>query len=284
MLIDSHCHLDAAEFAQELASLVASAGLDGIVVPAVHAENFEVVRRLAHSFSNVVYALGIHPMYVEQAKDEDLDRLEALLAANLQDPRLVAVGEIGLDFFLPEISQGLAREKQERFYQAQLKMARKFELPVILHVRRSQDVLLKYLRRIEVPGGLAHAFNGSQQQADAFVSLGFCLGFGGAMTYTRALQIRRLAQSLPETAIVLETDAPDIPPEWLHRDYLAIPAAQRKAHKAILRNTPQQLHGIAQCLARLREASFENVAAFTTANVSRVLPRIAPMLKPDVKA
>src|SRR5690606_2112853 len=133
----------------------------------------------------------------------------------------VAVGEIGLDHFVPEQQGAAAREQQYRCYTAQLDLAIDFELPVILHVRRSADHLLKALRqrRAEgrpVRGGIAHAFNGSEQQAQAFVDLGFKLGFGGAMTFERALQIRRLAEHLPEQALVLETDAPDIVPQWLY--------------------------------------------------------------------
>jgi TatD DNase family protein len=279
MLIDSHCHLDAAEFAPDRSSMITGSTLSGMIVPAVQVSNFETVRALAHSYPGVAYGLGIHPMYVQHAHDHDLVRLESALTENQGDPLLVAVGEIGLDFFVPEISVGPLREKQEHFYQAQLKLARKFGLPVILHVRRSQDVLLKHLRRIKVAGGIAHAFNGSQQQADAFVGLGFCLGFGGAMTYPRALQIRRLAQSLSEQAIVLETDSPDIAPEWLHRDFLALSPEFRLKNQALLRNTPSQLPRIAECLAALRGISLTQVANFTSANVLRVLPRMAGVLE-----
>jgi TatD DNase family protein len=131
---------------------------------------------------------------------------------------------------------------------------------VILHVRRAQDQILKQLRRYRPASGIAHAFNGSEQQARQFIGLGFALGFGGAMTYTRALQIRRLAVGLPEEAIVLETDAPDIPPAWLHGE----------------RNTPIELPRIAEELAALRKTSVEEVARFTTANALRVLPRLSP--------
>jgi TatD DNase family protein len=172
------------------------------------------------------------------------------------------VGEIGLDFFVPGLGEGELREKQEFFYSEQLKMARDFNLPVILHVRRSQDTLLKYLRRIRVVGGLAHAFNGSDQQAHAFIDLGFVLGFGGAMTFTRALQIRRLASSLPGTSLALETDAPDISPAWLH------PAS----------NNPQQLPRIAAVLAELRGQTMADIERQTTANVARVLPRLGSLM------
>jgi TatD DNase family protein len=219
VLIDSHCHLDAAEFgadASGIAQRAQEAGVRWIVIPAVEAANFDTVTSLAANLPNCVYALGIHPMYVPQAREADLTLLRERIATAKQDPRFVGIGEIGLDFFIPELAEGELREKQEFFYAEQLKIARDAELPVILHVRRSQDVLLKYLRRITVCGGIAHAFNGSEQQAQAFINLGFVMGFGGAMTFTRALQIRRLASSLPLQALVLETDAPDISPAWLH--------------------------------------------------------------------
>jgi TatD DNase family protein len=279
MFTDSHCHLDAAEFDEDRERIISDAGLRAILVPAVQRANFATVRAIAHTHRGIGYALGIHPMYVSQAEDEDLDHLEASLSEYISDPQLIAVGEIGLDFFIPEISVGLLREKQERFYQAQLKLANKFGLPVILHVRRSQDVLLKYLRRIKVSGGIAHAFNGSPQQAKAFLEHGFCLGFGGAMTYSRALQIRRLAQGLPESAIVLETDAPDIPPEWLHRDFRALSPEQRVFQKRLLRNSPTELPRIAHCLAGLRECPVESVARFTNENVLRVLPRMSEVMQ-----
>jgi TatD DNase family protein len=185
MLIDSHCHLDAHEFgdnAAAIATQAAEAGVSWIVIPAVEVANFDVVAQLSHTIPGCVYALGIHPIYVPQAKESDLVLLRERLAASVADNKLVAVGEIGLDFFVPGLGEGELREKQEFFYSEQLKMARDFNLPVILHVRRSQDTLLKYLRRISVMGGLAHAFNGSDQQAHTFIDLGFVLGFGGAMT------------------------------------------------------------------------------------------------------
>lgn len=220
MWTDTHCHLDAPEFDADRESVVAracAAGVTQIVVPAVEVSNFETVRVLAHRHG-FAYALGIHPLYTGRAQDTDLQRLREALAAHRDDPRLVAVGEIGLDHFVP----GLDPARQQQFYVAQLELAREFDLPVVLHVRRSADTLLKHLRTIPVQGGIAHAFNGSEQQALAFVDLGFKLGFGGAMTFDRALQIRRLAQTLPTDAIVLETDAPDIPPHWLYLSLIHI--------------------------------------------------------------
>jgi TatD DNase family protein len=264
MWTDTHCHLDAPEFDADRDSVVArarAAAVAQIVVPAVEVANFETVRTLAHRH-NFAYALGIHPLYTGRAQATDLQRLREALVAHRVDPRLVAVGEIGLDHFVP----GLDPERQEQFYVAQLELAREFALPVILHVRRSADTLLKHLRAIRVPGGIAHAFNGSEQQALAFVGLGFKLGFGGAMTFERALQIRRLAQSLPLDAIVLETDAPDIPPHWLYRT-----AVQRAAGETA-RNEPGELPRIAATLAALRGLSLADLAAATSANARAALP------------
>ena len=269
MWTDSHCHLDAPEFDADRAAVVgraARAGVRRIVLPAVAVAHFDAVRSLAHAHG-AVYALGIHPLYVDRAAETDLDTLRQALQRHRDDPRLVAVGEIGLDHFVP----GLDRARQQHFYAAQLALAREFDLPVVLHVRRSADSLLGQLRRTPVRGGIAHAFNGSPQQAQAFVDLGFALGFGGAMTFERALQIRRLAQALPLSAIVLETDAPDIPPQWLYR------SAAERAAGAVARNEPAELPRIAATLAALRGMTLEQVAAATTANAAAVLPGLAAL-------
>jgi len=262
--IDTHCHLDAAEFGADRDVVVAralGAGVSRLVLPAVEVANFDTVRSLAHAHG-FAYALGIHPLAVGRAADADLDLLQQALRQHRDDPRLVAVGEIGLDHFVP----GLDLARQQDFYVAQLKLARDAGLPVLLHVRRSADALLHGLRRIEVPGGIAHAFNGSQVQAGQFVALGFKLGFGGAMTFERALQIRRLASHLPDDSIVLETDAPDIPPQWLYRT-----AAQRTAGE-VARNEPAELPRIGQALAELRGWSLQHTARITTANALAALP------------
>ena len=181
----------------------------------------------------------------------------------------MAIGEIGLDYFVP----GLDPARQERFYRAQLQLARRFDLPVILHVRRSADKLLKGLRDLPVRGGIAHAFNGSLQQAQAFIALGFKLGFGGAVTYDRALQLRRLATELPGDALVLETDAPDIPPHWLYAT-----AAERAAGRPQGRNSPGELPGIAAVVAQLRGQSVQALAGSTWANALAALPRLKGLL------
>ena len=261
-LIDTHCHLDAAEFDADRTEVMRDArlaGVDTVIVPAVEVANFAAVIGLSAAESGCCYALGIHPMYVDRAADDALDALRSALVERHDDPALVAVGEIGLDHFVP----GLDRERQARFLRAQLKLAREFELPVILHVRQAQDLVLKHLREARVAGGIAHAFNGSTQQARAFTELGFALGFGGAMTFERALRIRGLARELPAQALVLETDAPDIPPAWLRRT----------------RNEPRELSRIAPVLAELRGLSIAEIAQITTENACRVLPRLAARLE-----
>lgn len=264
MWVDTHCHLDATEFAGDedvIANLAAQAQVSMIIIPSVARDNFVTVAELARKHDNCSYALGIHPIYIPQAQESDLAVLREAVAAAMNDARFVAMGEIGLDFFVPMLTTPEMREKQEFFYAEQLKIARDFELPVLLHVRRSQDSILKYLRRIKVVGGIAHAFNGSFQQAETFIALGFKLGFGGAMTFTRALQIRRMATTLPLEAIVLETDAPDISPAWLHPQ----------------RNSPEQLPRIGEVLAQLRDLPPADIARQTTANALAVMPRLGSL-------
>ena len=271
MWIDTHCHLDAPEFDADRDAVrqrAREAGVGVCVLPAVQQRDWAGVQALAARHGDA-YALGIHPLYVPQAHDADLDALEAALSAAQGDPRLVAVGEIGLDFFVPALCTPEMRERQWHFYTAQLALAKKHRLPVILHVRRSADGLLKGLRQTKVQGGIAHAFNGSTQQAQAFIDLGFALGFGGAMTFERATALRELARTLPVQALVLETDAPDIPPQWIYRT-----AQARASGQAQGRNSPAELPRIAQVLADLRGMDWREVQAQTSANARRVLPAL----------
>ncbi|MCS0588365.1 TatD family hydrolase [Massilia norwichensis] len=265
MWIDTHCHLDAHEFGGESLAVAARAVQDSvamIVIPAVERGNFEVVRALAHAAPNASYALGIHPIYVPQATDDDLVLLRRLVEQAMADPRFVAIGEIGLDFFIPMLCEPAMRTKQEHFLREQLRIARDFDLPVLTHVRRSQDQVLKQVRQIRPAGGIAHAFNGSFQQAQNFIDLGFRLGFGGAMTFTRALQIRRLALELPLDAIVLETDAPDIAPSWIHPG----------------RNSPEQLPAIGRMLAELRGMPEDDIRTASGQSALAAIPRLKNLL------
>jgi TatD DNase family protein len=260
MLIDTHCHLDAAEFdadRAEVAERARAAGVEMLVIPAVERANFDAVLETCRRFPGCHPALGIHPLFVDRVQPEDLEALRMAVAAH----KPVAIGEIGLDFLVPSgvFVPGYDRERQEFYFAEQLKIAREFGLPVLLHLRRAQDTVLKHLRRAKLPGGIAHAFNGSRQQAEAFIKLGFKLGFGGAMTWPRAIHLRELAATLPLDAIVLETDAPDIPPEFVGRGG---------------RNSPEYLPRIAQILAELRGVSLAEIAAATRANSLQVLPRL----------
>ncbi|MCC4116041.1 TatD family hydrolase [Aromatoleum toluclasticum] len=253
MLIDTHIHLDAPEFDPDRDTVIAAArqaGVGGFIVPAVEVANFDRVAALSAAHADIRHAYGIHPLYVDRAGNEDLDILDRRLA----NCDAIAVGEIGLDFFGPEFD----RVTQELYFVEQLKLARRFGLPVILHVRRAVDDILKYLRRIEVPGGIAHAFNGSRQQADAFIAMGFRLGFGGAMTFDGSRRIRSLAASLPIDSIVLETDAPDIPPAWAQGG----------------RNEPADLRRFAEVLAGLRGMSVTEIAEATGRNACAVFPAL----------
>lgn len=255
MLIDTHLHLDAAEFDADRDGVLAAcraAGIGGFVVPAVDRDSFARVAALAEENPDVHAAFGIHPLYVGDAADADL----GLLEARLQAGGCVAVGEIGLDHYVGDVDP----DRQLQFLAAQLHLAQRFELPVIIHLRRAQDEVLKQLRRITVCGGIAHAFNGSRQQADAFIALGFKLGFGGAMSFEGSRRIRRLATELPLEAIVLETDAPDMAPAW----------GQGR------RNEPANLVRYAQVLADLRGLSVEEVIDATGRNAVAALPAIRP--------
>ena len=280
--IDTHCHLDAPEFSAQVHTVRARSAINNVahrVLPAVHVANFDTVRQLALE-GNDSYALGIHPLYVKSSGDDDLQRLDEQLNLHRNDPRLVAVGEIGLDYFVPELCASPLRERQEFFYREQLKLARQYGLPVILHVRRSADRLLKHLRDMAKGGhrwsGIAHAFNGSDVQAQEFIKLGFKLGFGGAVTFERAQALRHLAATLPLDAMVMETDAPDIPPHWIYKT-----AAQRAAGEPQGRNEPGELPRIGAVVAALRGISTDELALASSLNAVAALPRLQALLRPD---
>ena len=263
MWLDTHCHLDAPEFLADLGQIIENAqvvGVQGILLPAVRANDFVAVKELVHTYKDripyLVYTLGIHPLYADRAKEEDLKTLDQAVTEALDDPHFVGIGEIGLDYFVPDLDP----HRQAFFFDAQLDLAQKKNLPVILHVRRSQDIILKALRQRSLSGGIAHAFNGSHQQAEQFIDLGFKLGFGGAATYERALQIRRLLKDLPISAIVTETDSPDIPPSWLKDE-------------PVRRNEPAYLPRIAQVLAEVRDIDAEELARAVIDNAGAALPR-----------
>ncbi|WP_114663474.1 TatD family hydrolase [Polynucleobacter necessarius] len=265
MWIDTHCHLNAPEFSGTLPAIIAAAkekNVRAILLPAVRAADFQNVKVLSSQYQDdipgLVYTLGIHPLYTNQAHEQDIQILDEQIRQSLADPRFVGIGEIGLDYFV----EGLDPHKQDYFFQAQLDLAQQYQLPVILHVRRSQNAILKALRRRNIAGGITHAFNGSFQQAEQFIDLGFKLGFGGAATYERALQIRRLLTEFSLESIVTETDSPDIPPAWLKQE-------------GILCNEPAFIARIANALAAIRGVGEEEFASTVWQNAMKVLPRWA---------
>jgi TatD DNase family protein len=258
MWIDTHCHLDASEFDADrdaVAAAARSAGVARIVIPAIGRQNFAAVGGRAPRSVGGAYALGIHPLFTPGADEHDLDLLRMEIETSLDDPLFVGIGEIGLDYFV----DGLDDARQQFFYNGQLQLAREFDLPVICHVRKSQDQVIKGLRRHQIHRGIAHAFNGSFQQAQAYIDQGMHLGFGGNLTFERARQIRRLAEQLPFEALVVETDAPDIAPAWMYKQ----------------RNSPEQIPGIGAGLAELRGMGADATALGTTANALAALPRLA---------
>jgi TatD DNase family protein len=262
MLIDTHCHLDSPAFDADRDDVVLQSkaiGLQTIVVPSIGPNNFSTVMHLSKQYASCCYALGVHPMVVDDVKPSDITKLRDLVEKTLRKKnKLVAIGEIGLDFFVTKDNQ----EVQEYFFSEQLAIAKENNLPVILHVRRAIDEVLKHLRKYQVCGGIAHAFNGSMQQAEVFIDLGFKLGLGGAMTFPRASKIRALAKNLPLESIVLETDAPDMAPAWL-------------AKKA--RNSPKELLKIAEIIADIRRIPLSQIIEITSKNSQQVLPNLASL-------
>lgn len=261
MWIDCHCHLDASDFDADRDEVVAAsraAGVEAIVNLPGHVDHFARAKATRERYGCLT-GYGIHPMWVAgpsaRSAREHIDVLRTWVEREKPD----LIGEIGLDFFVPNFNQA----EQEWFFAEQLKIAREFDLPVSLHVRRSQDQILKHLRRIRVRSGFAHAFNGSTQQAEEFIKLGFCLGFGGTATFPQAQRIRALLRDVPIGHVVVETDAPDIPPSFL---------GTMSSHE---RNSPANLPRIGEMLADVRGMSYPAFAAATTANVRRVLAQRA---------
>jgi TatD DNase family protein len=249
-LFDSHCHIDVTEFDSDRDAVLQrsrAAGVTRMLVPAVTAITWQSLLDLCHREPGLYPALGLHPIYLEEHRPEHINALRNLITQQ----RPVAVGEIGLDYFVPTLDQ----QRQQELFEAQLKLAAEFDLPVILHVRKSHDAVIATLRRIKIPGGIVHAFNGSLPQAELYQSMGFKFGFGGTLTYERSTTIRQLARDLPLASIVLETDAPD----------MAVAAHRGE------RNSPEYLPDCLAALASVRREGPEIIARETTRNACQVL-------------
>jgi TatD DNase family protein len=249
-LFDTHCHLDVAAFDADRADVLhaaRSAGIQHLLIPAIQRDGWEKLLALCAADQQLYPALGLHPVMLEQHTDNDIQTL----ARQIQQQRPVAIGEIGLDYAI----KSLDKNKQQNLFEAQLKLAEQHQLPVILHVRKAHDAILQTLKRYQLPGGICHAFNGSLQQAEQYIGLGFKLGFGGMLTYPKANKLHKLARELPLEAVVLETDAPDM---------------TGIAHR-YQRNSPAYLPEVAEKLAELRDISLQEVANTTTQNTCSLL-------------
>lgn len=254
MWIDTHCHLDFEPLNSNIDSvlnLCRKNKVSSIIIPSIKPDNINKVIEISKKHQNCFYALGFHPMYVDDLMDSHLNQLEEYILKS--NP--IAVGEIGLDLFVRKDNL----EKQEYFLSKQLSIAKKYDLPVILHVRSAIDLILKHLRKNKVRGGVAHAFNGSFQQAEQFIKMGFKLGIGGAITYPRAKHLQKIARELPLSAIVLETDAPDMPPTW----------RREKGY-----NRPSEINQIGIFFAELRGKDPLIIAENIRVNTQQVFPKL----------
>jgi len=248
-LFDTHCHLDVAAFDKDRMQVWQRAQAQGvrtILVPAIDAAHWDGVLALCDTQPGLYPALGLHPMFLENHQWDDIAQLEQVVASH----RLLAIGEIGLDYFDHELD----RDRQRQLFEAQLAVARDAKLPVVLHVRKAHDAVLSCLKKTPVHGGTVHAFNGSEQQAMQYIDRGFKLGFGGTLTWERSRKIRALARSLPMDAIVLETDAPDMV----------------VAQHAGERNSPEYLVYCLQALSEVRDLPQAEIAQQTTSNARAV--------------
>lgn len=248
-IIDTHCHLDHERFNLDLDKILAecqASGVVKIVVPAITSANWDTVLQLCQDHKMLYPALGLHPLFIEQHTDEDI----ALLDSYLQRTTVVAIGEIGLDYYV----QDPDKDKQLFLFEHQLALAEQYELPVILHVRKAHAQVLSCLKKYHLCGGIAHAYNGSLEQAHEYIKLGFKLGIGGVLTYERATKLRRLATELPVESIVLETDAPDMAGALHHGE----------------RNSPAYLPETLSVLADLRGVDQQELAVQTCNNADDV--------------
>ena len=254
-LIDSHCHLDFPAFDQDRAAVIAhcqTLGVEKIIVVGVTRQHWSRLWDTVSNHDGLYGALGLHPYFLAEHQDSDIPALVEQLSLYRDHPKLCAVGEIGLDFLLQELDP----KQQIHLFEQQVAIAAEFNLPVIIHSRRANAQVTAILKKAKLPrAGIIHAFSGSYEEALEYIKLGFLLGFGGAATWPRATRLQSVLKRLPIASIALETDSPDMPPEWL--------AGQR--------NSPEQLPSICQYLADIYGLSSTAFAAQTSANVQHLL-------------
>lgn len=276
-LIDSHCHLDAPEFDADRDRVLRDArqaGVVGIVVPAYVAARWETLLAFtaSHPRPTVTHpacwpALGLHPVHLQQHADDDVSRLATLLARHRDS--VVAVGEIGLDRFLPALTTPVAWARQLALLEAQLVLAREHDLPVILHARRCHAPLLAALKRVRHrSGGIVHAFSGSEEEARQYHQFGLHLGLGGPLTWPGAHRLQRVARTLPAEAFVIETDAPDLISHARHAQHAD--GRPRQPGERV-RNSPAYLPEVLTTVATLRDTPPDALAARLWANTVAAL-------------
>lgn len=257
-MIDTHCHIDFHDFDQDREDVLQRCqnnGVKQLVVPAVSAATFDRTIAICDQYPNLKLSLGLHPFFIQSHEPQDLIELDTLLSTLAEYSKLVAVGEIGLDFFERRLVSENLKEKQLIFFTKQLIIAKHHDLPVIIHNRKAHDECLALLQKNRVSGGIIHAFNGSIQQAEKYIELNFALGFGGMLTFERSSKLHKLAEHIPLSSIVLETDAPDMT------------VSEHKGQ----RNSPEYLPYVQQALAEIKGESLEYIAQQTTLNAKQVL-------------
>ncbi len=261
-LVDTHNHLFDPELSNNLEAVVnpaIDAGLFQMLVCGGDVETSFMSLQMAEKI-NSGFAIGLHPLFVAEDAFEELERVEGFIAQHKDNRLFCAIGEIGLDGSENAIS-GL--NVQEEIFRKQLKIAGRYDLPVSIHARGAIDLVCKALKRISVPGGVVHAFNGSKNQADRLMAMGFKLGFGGAMAYDGSLRIRRTLSEIDSTAYVLETDCPDMPSQW-----------RRDQNPENPMSFPIDMKDYAQEAAKLRSQSYQEICAQSTANALAVFPKL----------
>lgn len=248
-LFDSHSHLDAPEFELDRSAVVERARSEGVrqqLLPAVEFASWNHLKDVCSQFSGLYPAYGLHPMYLGSHRPEHIPALRHWIEAEKPN----AVGECGLDFFV----EGLDAEQQRFYFIEQLKLAREFELPVVVHARRAVDEVIASIKKIGSLKGVIHSYSGSEEQARQLFNLGFSLGIGGPITYDRAQRLRRLVTAMPMDFLLLETDSPDQP----NADY--------RGH----RNEPARMIDVLKVVAGLRGESEAEIAVATTRNAERL--------------
>jgi len=248
-LFDSHIHLDDPNFSAHLPELLDDARACNIydwIIPATTADSFDPIHQLTQKHAGCYSAFGLHPYFIDQHTEQDLNRLKTAL----QQYNPVAIGECGLDVMIPEPNMA----KQVLLFQAHIKLALEFDLPLIIHTRKTVDLVLKEIRKHPALRGVFHSFSGSIQQAEIALEHNFLIGFGGTVTFPRAQKLRSVLQHLSLNDFMIETDAP----------------FQRGAYRTDGLNYPSDLLEIAKNIALIREEPLELIAQATTKNTQKL--------------